>query len=201
MAFSQKTSMRRTEPSTRLRRIVYIPTNFALAVYASPKLNWPRSSPPPAKPPAPLPYRPHTIAPHAPVIELNGNASSTIDIGDTYNDLGARIVAPESDLNLGIVIVLDGATTTEVSIDTTAPGEHTILYTVTSPTTGLTSSTSAPSPSPLPNNRQSHPRTTIHSMQRLPTTMLPRQQLSILPPDRVMTIEADDPSVAVSQHH
>jgi hypothetical protein len=76
--------------------------------------------------------------PQAPVIELNGNASSTIDIGDTYNDLGARILAPEADLNLGLVIVLDGATTTAISIDTSTPGEHMILYTVTSPTTGLT---------------------------------------------------------------
>ncbi|MBM3272732.1 DUF5011 domain-containing protein, partial [Candidatus Kaiserbacteria bacterium] len=74
----------------------------------------------------------------APILELNGNASSTIQVGDTYNDLGARIVAPESDVNLGIVILLDGATTTAVSIDTSALGEHTILYTVTSPTTGLT---------------------------------------------------------------
>ena len=79
-------------------------------------------------------------APQAPVIELNGNASSTIELGDTYNDLGARIIAPESELNLGVVTVLDGATTTAVSIDTGMPGEHTILYTVTSPTTGLTSS-------------------------------------------------------------
>ena len=31
-------------------------------------------------------------------------------------------------------------TTTQVSIDTTRPGEHTILYPVTSPTTGLTGS-------------------------------------------------------------
>jgi hypothetical protein len=82
----------------------------------------------------------HEDAPQAPVIELNGNASSTIEAGDTYNDLGARIVVPESDLNLGLVIVLDGATTTQVSIDTSQPGERTILYTVTSPTTGLTGS-------------------------------------------------------------
>jgi hypothetical protein len=85
---------------------------------------------------------PSTSAPagtlQAPVIELNGNASSTIELGATYNDLGARIVAPESDLNLGIVTVLDGATTSAVSIDTSTPGEHTISYTVTSPTTGLT---------------------------------------------------------------
>ena len=78
--------------------------------------------------------------PQAPVIELNGNATSTINVGDTYADLGARIIAPTSDLNLGLVILLDGATTTAVSIDTSQPGEHTILYTVTSPATGLTGS-------------------------------------------------------------
>lgn len=83
---------------------------------------------------------PTSLIPSAPVIELNGNASSTIEVGDTYNDLGAHIVAPASDINLGIVIVLDGATTTQVSIDTSTPGEHTISYTVTSPTTGLTGS-------------------------------------------------------------
>jgi hypothetical protein len=83
---------------------------------------------------------PTSPIPSAPVIELNGNASSSIDIGVSYNDLGARIVAPLSDLNLGLTIVLDGATTTAVTIDTTTPGEHTILYTVTSSTTGLTGS-------------------------------------------------------------
>lgn len=81
-----------------------------------------------------------TGTPQAPVLELNGNASSTIELGDTYNDLGARITAPDSDLNLGLTIILDGATTTAVSIDTTTPGEHAILYTVASPTSGLTGS-------------------------------------------------------------
>jgi hypothetical protein len=99
---------------------------------------------------------PASVIPQAPVIELNGNASSTLNIGDTYNDLGARIVAPTSDLNLGITILLDGATTTQVTIDTTTPGEHTILYTVTSPTTGLTGSAmrtvtiTAAEPLPMP---------------------------------------------------
>ncbi|MBM3272246.1 DUF5011 domain-containing protein [Candidatus Kaiserbacteria bacterium] len=78
---------------------------------------------------------PSTSAPagalQAPVLELNGNASSTIQLGDTYNDLGARIVAPESDVNLGIVILLDGATTTQVSLDTSKPGVHTIEYRAT----------------------------------------------------------------------
>ena len=67
--------------------------------------------------------------PQAPVIEINGNATSTIEVGDTYNDLGARIVAPDSDLNLGIVTLLDGATTTAVSIDTsTARRAHDPLH-------------------------------------------------------------------------
>jgi hypothetical protein len=83
---------------------------------------------------------PTTDASQPPVLELNGNASSTIEMGDIYSDLGARIVAPETDLNLGLLILLDGATTTQVSLDTSAPGEHTIVYTVTSPTTGLTGS-------------------------------------------------------------
>jgi hypothetical protein len=36
--------------------------------------------------------------------------ASTIEIGDTYNDLGACINAPESVLNLGIAILHNGAT-------------------------------------------------------------------------------------------
>jgi hypothetical protein len=87
-----------------------------------------------------IPSPTSTVSTQAPVIELNGNATSAIEIGATYNDLSARILAPESDINLGITTVLDGATTTTVSIDTTTPGEHTIIYTVTSPTTGLTGS-------------------------------------------------------------
>jgi hypothetical protein len=63
-------------------------------------------------------------SPQAPVFELNGNTMSTINVGDTYLDLDARIVAPTSDLNLGIVILLDGATATGASIDTTQPGGH-----------------------------------------------------------------------------
>jgi hypothetical protein len=73
-----------------------------------------------------------------PVIQINGNATSTIEVGDVYLDLGARITAPESDLNLGIEVLLDGATTTAVSIDTSIAGAHTIVYSVTSPTSGLT---------------------------------------------------------------
>ena len=45
-----------------------------------------------------------------------------------YTDLGARIVSPSADLNLGITTLLDGATTTELTLDTGMPGTHTIEY-------------------------------------------------------------------------
>ncbi|MGZ9104068.1 MAG: hypothetical protein ACXW3Y_14535, partial [Rhodoplanes sp.] len=115
----------------------------------------------------------------------------TIEVGDAYSDLSARIVAPESDLNLGIVIVLDGATTTAISIDTSAPGEHSTPSLRLPPTSPA--ALCAPSSSPLPNKRpRQNQRTTTPSTRRPPTTMLPRQQRSILPLDRAMTIEADD---------
>ena len=54
-------------------------------------------------------------------------------VGTTYADLGATITGPQADLNLGLTIVVDNATSTDgtVQIDTSKPGTHTILYTVT----------------------------------------------------------------------
>jgi hypothetical protein len=43
------------------------------------------------------------------------------------------------DLNLGLTTVVDGATTTQITLDTSKPGEHTIRYTVTD-SKGLTGS-------------------------------------------------------------
>ncbi|MGE0236081.1 tail fiber domain-containing protein [Methylocystis sp.] len=106
---------------------------------ASQGINVVGSSPLESDTPPASPTDESDTSPQAPIIALNGNASSTIDRGASYNDLGARITAPTSDLNLGLTIILDDATTTQISIDTSEPGEHTILYTVTSPTTGLTS--------------------------------------------------------------
>ena len=76
-------------------------------------------------------------------------------MGATYADLGAAITAPKDDLNLGITLVVDNATSTDgtVQIDTSKSGTHTILYTVTDPS-GLTGSAtrtviiSAPQQSP-----------------------------------------------------
>ncbi len=66
---------------------------------------------------------------------------------------------PQADLNLGITVVVDNATSTDgtVQIDTSTPGTHTILYTVTDPN-GLTGSAtrtvivSAPPQRPAPGN-------------------------------------------------
>ena len=94
-----------------------------------------------------------------PIISINGANPASITIGNTYADLGARIAAPQADLNLGLTIVVDGATSTNgsVQIDTAKPGTHTILYTVTDPS-GLTGSAtrtvivSAPQQTPPPAN-------------------------------------------------
>ena len=76
-----------------------------------------------------------TDANSTPVIAINGANPAQIYVGDTYADLGATITGPQVDLNLGITVVVDNATSTDgtVHIDTSAPGTHTVLYTVTDP--------------------------------------------------------------------
>jgi Chaperone of endosialidase/Bacterial surface protein, Ig-like domain len=81
-------------------------------------------------------------SPQAPQIQINGDNPATIQVGDTYNDLGAAITGPQQDLNLGIKVSVDGGATTtpdQVRIDTTQVGTHTILYSATDQN-GLTSS-------------------------------------------------------------
>jgi len=66
-----------------------------------------------------------------PIISVNGNNPASISIGATYNDLGAIIVGPQGDLNLGLHAIVDGGATTtldQIVIGTTQPGTHTILY-------------------------------------------------------------------------
>ena len=55
-------------------------------------------------------------------------------MGATYTDLGATITGPQDDLNLDITASVDGATSTPISdifIDTSATGTHTIIYSAT----------------------------------------------------------------------
>ena len=65
-----------------------------------------------------------------PQLEVEGNNPATISVGNVYNDLGAIITGPQQDLNLGIDLSVDGQKASAVQIDTSAPGDHTIVYTV-----------------------------------------------------------------------
>jgi hypothetical protein len=63
-------------------------------------------------------------------IEIQGNNPATIQVGDVYIDLGARIIAPESALNLKIDTLVDGLLSETVTIDTSFPAEHVVKYRV-----------------------------------------------------------------------
>jgi hypothetical protein len=99
-----------------------------------------------------------------PVISINGANPATITVGSTYADLGATITGPQADVNLGLTVVVDNATSTDgtVQIDTSKPGTHTILYTVTDPSDLAGSATrtvivSAPQQTPPPANDNTPP--------------------------------------------
>jgi hypothetical protein len=68
--------------------------------------------------------------PGAPVISINGDNPAQVPLNSVYSDLGARIVGPIADLNLGI--------NTTGSVNTSSVGTYTIVYTVTDQN-GLTS--------------------------------------------------------------
>jgi hypothetical protein len=88
----------------------------------TPPQNPPPQDPPPADPPAP------TDLP--PTIVIQGNSPATINVGDTYADLGA-LVTDDIDTNLALVTLLDGVETALVTIDTSVAGEHTVTYRAT----------------------------------------------------------------------
>lgn len=67
-----------------------------------------------------------------PTIEIQGNNPAHINVGDSYNDLGARITGPtQADTNLGIHLYLDGAAVPSITLDTQESGEHMIDYVAT----------------------------------------------------------------------
>ncbi len=73
-----------------------------------------------------------------PVIEINGANPATIQVGATYNDLGATIIGPSADTNLDITTYLNGIALSPITIDTSAAATDTIDYVVTDQN-GLTS--------------------------------------------------------------
>jgi Domain of unknown function (DUF5011) len=73
-----------------------------------------------------------------PVIQINGGNPAIVQVGNTYNDLGATITGPQSDLNLGIQTYLNGTLTSNIVIDTTQVATDTIQYVATDQS-GLTS--------------------------------------------------------------
>ena len=72
-----------------------------------------------------------------PTITINGDNPAIITIGDSYADLGATIIAPQADLNLGIKMFLNGMLTSNIVVDTSAVATDTIDYVVTD-TNGIT---------------------------------------------------------------
>jgi hypothetical protein len=72
---------------------------------------------------------------NAPVLSVTGNNPATIQVGSVYSDLGATIIGPTStSSDLGIKASVDGGeprTLDQISIDTTAAGSHTIIYSAT----------------------------------------------------------------------
>jgi hypothetical protein len=71
------------------------------------------------------------------VIQINGDNPEIVEVGATYNDLGATITGPQADLNLGITTYVNGTEMSPVQIDTTQVATDTIDYVATDQT-GLT---------------------------------------------------------------
>jgi hypothetical protein len=73
-----------------------------------------------------------------PVIQINGDNPATINVGATYNDLGATITGPAGDLNLGIHTLVGDTPIDQAVIDTSTTTTYHINYVATDQT-GLTS--------------------------------------------------------------
>ena len=70
----------------------------------------------------------------APVLSINGNNPATVNVGNSYTDLGATVTGPQADLNLGVQASVDGGpgvNIAAVAINTSVTGMHTIVYSAT----------------------------------------------------------------------
>lgn len=75
---------------------------------------------------------PSTAIPDTPpVIQVNGDNPAIVQVGATYNDLGATITGPHADLNLGIAKYLNGVLMLPIQLDTSDPATDTIDYAAT----------------------------------------------------------------------
>jgi hypothetical protein len=64
-------------------------------------------------------------------IQINGDNPAVIEVGQSYNDLGATIDSLDSALkNLGIRTFVEDKEVSDVSIDTTKEGTHQVVYRV-----------------------------------------------------------------------
>jgi len=98
-----------------------------------------------------------------PVIQINGDNPAIIQVGEAYNDLGATVIGPQADLNLGIATYVNGTETSPVQIDTSAAATDTIDYVATDQS-GLSSTSTRTviieAPSIVPTNDASTTATT-----------------------------------------
>jgi hypothetical protein len=76
-----------------------------------------------------------------PVISVNGDNPAIVQVGASYNDLGATITGPQADLNLGIATYLNGIAMSPIQIDTSEPSTDTIDYVATDGEGNISSST------------------------------------------------------------
>jgi Chaperone of endosialidase/Domain of unknown function (DUF5011) len=73
-----------------------------------------------------------------PVIQINGDNPAIVQVGETYNDLGATITGPQADLKLGVETYVNGVEMDPVQLDTSQVATDTIDYVATDQN-GLTS--------------------------------------------------------------
>ncbi|MBI2108580.1 MAG: DUF5011 domain-containing protein [Parcubacteria group bacterium] len=75
-----------------------------------------------------------------PTVTINGNNPATIEIRKGYSDNGVT-VTDNVDQNLGVSVTVDGVSVSEIQINTSIAGEHTIVYTATDSAGNSTSAT------------------------------------------------------------
>ena len=124
-----------------------------------------------------------------PTITVNGNNPATLNVGDTYADLGAT-VTDNVDENLGIRTFLDGMRVDQIQIDTSIAGEHRIDYVATDQAGNTSTSTRSVIVSSPANDNVVEERTTQRSNPQPPRRrrlMLPSPPAAPTNPSRLLS--------------